>query len=243
MVLYVSKNIWDHDLCRVLEILNHQLKRFSVQTIDMEYQTTEPAIWRMMPMWRRDVEIFHTRDIDSMPTEAEYKYTKAFEKSKYSIGTLRTHQNHYGVKCRMLAGLSSFKPEKIPMYIKGPGFQEYYAKKHNWYGSDQDLMIKTFTEDKVFTANNFFDGKHGEQKNKQDFPCIEAKECDLNFQISEEATELFKVMRDEKLNNWPGEPVDARGHMTDYLASKEQFVAVKQAMLDNKKIACFYGVT
>jgi hypothetical protein len=209
----------------------------------MEYDLTEPAIWRMMPMWRRDVAIFHTRDIDSIPTEAEYRFTKAFEKSKYSVGTLRTHQNHYGVKCRMLAGLSSFKPEKIPMHIKGNNFQNYYAKRHSLYGSDQDLMIKTFTEDSVFTKNNFFDNKAYVQNNKQDFPCIEASRKELDIDIGKEATELFKVLESEKLNNWAGEPVDARGNLTDYLVSKKQFKEIKQLMMDTKKFACFYGLT
>ena len=126
MLLYISPNITEHKLVDAIHALN-ELQNFSFQTVEMEYSGTEPAIWRMMPLWRRDVEVFHTRDIDSVPTEIEYRYTKVFEHSECAIGTLRTHANHYGIKCRMLAGLSSFKPEKVPFSMKFDSFYTYYA--------------------------------------------------------------------------------------------------------------------
>jgi hypothetical protein len=240
MLLYISPNITEHRLSNAIFILN-KLSNFSYQTVEMEYIGTEPAIWRMMPLWRRDVEVFHTRDIDSVPTEIEYRYTRAFEHSSCAIGTLRTHQNHYGIKCRMLAGLSSFKPEKVPFIMKFDSFYTYYAMKHGNYGSDQDLMIERFTSSPEFTKNHFFDHKAYDQANSQDFPCIGASEEELSrIKPNNEQKMVFSLQKECNLDNWAGEPVDARGKYTKHLLSR--FPRVENKILENNELKSFYGV-
>ena len=240
MLLYISPNIAECRFVDTIYALN-ELRNFSFQTVEMEYSGTEPAIWRMMPLWRRDVEVFHTRDIDSVPTEIEYRYTKAFDRSPCAIGTLRTHQNHYGIKCRMLAGLSSFKPEKVPFSMKFDSFYTYYAMKHGNYGSDQDLMIERFTSDPKFTKNHFFDHKAYNQTNSQDFPCIEASKEQLSrIKLNNEQKMVFLLQKDCNLDNWAGEPVDARGRYTKHLLN--MFPSVRKKIIGNSTLKSFYGV-
>ena len=240
MLLYVSPSIAQHRLSNAISILN-KLPNFSYQTVEMEYAGTEPAIWRMMPLWRRSVDIFHTRDIDSIPTEVEYRYTRAFEASSCAIGTLRTHENHFGIKCRMLAGLSSFKPQKVPFSMKYDSFYTYYAMKHGNYGSDQDLMIERFTNTPEFTKNHFFDHKAYNQTNSQDFPCIEASKDELlQIKLNNEQKKLFIALRECKLDNWAGQPVDARGKYTNFLL--DRFPAIKSEIMEDNELKSFYGV-
>ena len=59
MLLYVSPSIAQHRLSNAISILN-KLPNFSYQTVEMEYAGTEPATWRMLPLWRRDVGLLHT---------------------------------------------------------------------------------------------------------------------------------------------------------------------------------------
>jgi hypothetical protein len=239
MLLHITPDILEHRLFPVIEALIE--RNFSYRTIDMEYAGTEPAIWRMMPLWQRDVDIFHTRDIDSVPTEVEYRYTCAFETSPCAIGTLRTHANHYGIKCRMLAGLSSFKPEKVPFLMKFDSFYTYYAMKHANYGSDQDLMIERFTNDPKFTKNHFFDHKAYNQTNSQDFPCIEASKEQLSrIKLNNEQKMVFLLQKDCNLDNWAGEPVDARGRYTKHLLN--MFPRVRKKIIGNNTLKSFYGV-
>jgi len=238
MRLYITPNVISHRLFPIIEALAEQ-PNFFYKTIDMDYVGTEPAIWRMMPMWQRDIEVFHTRDIDSVPTEVEYRYTLAFENSEGAIGSLRTHENHYGIKCRMLAGLSSFKPQQVPFCMKFDSFYTYYAMKHNKYGSDQDLMIQQFTNTPEFTKTHFFDHKAYRQTNAQDFPCTEATNRELSqIEINEKQSEFFTKLKTLGFDNWAGEPIDARGELTDFLLSTN--ASIRESVSTNPELKSFY---
>jgi len=236
--VYITDNTQGQPL---MDIFN-KLKDNSLEIVivNMEYKLTEPSILRMIPLWEEGfIEIFHTRDIDSIPTEIEYRYTRAFENHFCGIGTLRTHQNHYGHGCKMLAGLSSFKPSLVPEYIKGDSFQSYYDSGHKNYGCDQDLMIKTFTTNSVFTMTNFYDCKAYRQNNSQDFPCISCSQEELdNIIIEPDKLELFSMVKECGFDNWAGEPIDIRGKFSDFVLSK--FPDVKSKIESNPLLKDFY---
>lgn len=230
---YLSPNIFDNPLSEIFNIF-----QVEYEIIQREYNFTEPAIWRMMPLWERNVDIFHARDIDSLTSENEYKYIIAFENSKCSVGTIRSHENHYNLPCRMLAGLCSFKPKNIPISIKNINFDMYYSMKDNNYGSDQNLLIKTFTSDQKFTKDSFLDCKIDRQLNKQDFECVEA---DLNnIKITENIKVVFEKIKQLTNVTWLGEPCDSRGELTNYLLNMNNDIKLK--MLKNKNISSFYGI-
>ena len=217
--IYITSNVLHNNLAEVFNILKSD--KVQIVLVNIKYRLTEPSILRMMPLWE-GVEVFHTRDLDSVPTEIEYRYSRSFEKANCGIGTLRTHENHYyGYRSRMLAGLSSFKPDLVPDYIKGNSFIEYFKKNHGKYGCDQDLMIATFTTNHKYTANNFYDCKAYHQRNLQDFPCLYCSQTDLsNIVLSREQSELFNLLEDHDFNNWAGEPIDIRGEYTKFILSK-----------------------
>ena len=241
MLLHVSKNVWENELSLVIKILGENIDTFEVRTIERDYNLTEPALWRMIPLWDRDVETFHTRDLDSLPNEDEYRFVRAFEASDCSIGTIRTHENHYGVKCRMLAGLSSFKTQQIPWNIKLDKFDTFYAMRHNAYGSDQDLMIKFFTNNRDFTGKSFFDYATHNQKNPQDFPCIRAKDEQMKLiEVDEAKREVLSKVEKIFGNTWCGEPIDARGEFTTYILDKFPLIATE--LKTHSFLKNFYGV-
>ena len=122
VVFYLSPNIWDSPLSKIFSFFNN----VRCETIDRDYELTECAIWRMMPLWEMGVTHLYPRDVDSLTNELEYKFIKKFESSQQTVGTIRSHENHHGIACRMLAGLSSFKPNKISPAIKGINFDLYY---------------------------------------------------------------------------------------------------------------------
>jgi hypothetical protein len=231
---YLSPNIWDNPLSKIFEIFDN----IKCETINREYSITEPAIWRMMPLWERTVAVFHSRDVDSLSTIEEYKYIKTFENSNCLVGTIRSHENHYGIACRMLAGLSSFKPNQINPAVKGINFDFYYALKDNNYGSDQNLMIKLFTKNKDFTNKYFLDYKIDKQVNKQDFECIEADTS--NIVVDENIKNIFSFIRKESNTTWLGEPCDSRGNILKYLLNSNK--NIKQKIINNVKLKEFYGL-
>lgn len=238
-VFYTSDNVKQHRLYSVLEILQ-EFRKVKIENVSMDYSFTEPAIWRMMPIWQRDAEICHTRDVDSVITKDEFRYMSLFEKSNHSVGTIRTHPNHHGIKCRMLAGLSSFSPKNIPPHIKGMDFNFYYSLRHSDYGSDQDLMISRFTTDPAFTSKNFLDYATYHQTNPQNFPCIEARKEEVEaIDVCDAKVKVFDKMQVCGLDNWSGEPVDARGEFTTWLL---EYVApeLKDRLTKDEVLKAFY---
>jgi len=211
-LFFVSPNIWNNPLSKIFECFVDNIK---IETITREYEFTEPAIWRMIPLWDREIKILHPRDIDSLPTKTEYKYIQEFENSDCLVGTMRSHENHFGIACRILAGLCSFKPNKISPSIKGINFDFYYSKRLDRYGSDQDLLIETFTKNSDFTSKYFLDCKIDKQKNKQDFPCIESNLLDCL--IEEDKQKIFDKINEYTNITWLGEPCDSRGNLLNYL--------------------------
>jgi len=216
--LYVSQNVWSNELSSILKILKNN-EILDIHTINLDYKLTEPAVWRMMPLWSMDVAVMHSRDVDSFPTIDELKYIDFFEKSNFLVGTIRSQKNHWGYACRMLAGLSSFKTS-IPQIVKGPSFNSYYSKKHGKYGCDQDLIADTFTSNRDFVANHFLDCKVNEQKNENSFPCAVFEPTKYEFDLATQQAEVLEQI-DKHLNpQWLGQPCDARGPYTKFIFSK-----------------------
>lgn len=219
MVFYVSPNIWENPLSQILKILANGLDKFEVHTINLDYSLTEPAIWRMMPLWHRDTGVFHPRDIDSLPSRKEVLYVDAFEKSDCTVGTIRSHENHHGIACQMLAGLSSFKPQDIPLNIKGPDFNYYYSQRHSDYGSDQDLVVNFFTKAEEFTGSNFLDYKIDKQFHDQLFSCCSLDDTTLTKSLTPQKEGVINKIESLVPTSWLGEPCDTRGEYTSFLLS------------------------
>jgi hypothetical protein len=218
MRLYLSKNVWDNPKSKIFKTLE-KLGNLKIHTINANYDKTEPMIWRMMPLWESGVSALHCRDLDSLPTEREHKYTLYFEKSPNAIGTMRTHRNHHGIKCRMLGGLCSYKPNSIPISTKFPNFQMYYSLRHK-HVNDQDLMIDVFTKDKQFTKNNFLDYHGYFQSNKQNFPCSVVSDEELNkIKVTNQQSNILQYLKEKGFDKWAGEPVDSRGEVTEKILS------------------------
>ena len=189
-------------------------------------------------MWDREVSVLHTRDLDSLPTINEYKFIKYFESSSCSVGTIRSHENHHGIACRMLAGLSSFKPNLITPNIKGFNFDMYYTNSENSYGSDQKLMIKTFASNEKFTKDYFLDCKIDNQNNEQNFPCHRSS---INLvETPEKIINLFDSIKKETNVSWLGQPCDSRGYLLKLIL--QQTTGYYDKIKQNKYIKEFYKV-
>ena len=232
-LFYITDNSFGNPLSLIFDTLKDYM---TIEVINMDYLTTEPSTLRMIPVWE-NVKILLTRDIDSIPSKVEWQYSKDFEKSIASIGTIRTHENHYGRECCMLAGLSAFKPNNISIDIKGKSFEEYLYKSHDKYGCDQDIMIRTFISTNL-KKYDFLDCYTYKQNKPQDFPCLKARL--LEEPEDSNILDIFNLSKELGLDSWPGEPTDARGPYTEYLLNL--FPEVKKDILKNKLLSKFYGV-
>ena len=237
MVFHLSKCIWENNLSDVFNILKESLTNIEIRTVDIGYNITEPSIWRMMPLWSFDVGYIHTRDLDSFPTLDEMKYVQYFEKNNFLVGTIRSQKNHTGHACRMLAGLSSFNTN-IPASIKGHDFQQYYSKRHNRYGCDQDLVADTFTSNTNFTKKYFLDFRTDEQSNDNSFPCNNYSSSEDEIEISKDQWEVLRNIDKYCPSSWLGQPIDSRGEYTKFILSK--FKNIEKQVFSKLKIKNFY---
>ena len=127
--------------------------------------------------------------------------------------------------------------------LKFDNFQSYYSYRHKNYGSDQDLMIRMFAMRQEFTESKFLDHCDYGQNNPQDFPCVKTTHEQLeSVKISSSQQELFNFLKNNNLDNWSGEPVDARGEYTDFLLSKPEFDCIAKEVQKNNLLQEFYGV-
>ena len=235
--IYITDNILENSLSEIFNVVQSDLIEF--YEIKLDYKLTEPMVFRMEPLWS-EIDMFHTRDMDSVPTEIEYRYLKCFEKSGCGVGTMRTHQNHYGFGCCMMGGLSSFVPHLVPEGIKGPSFDDYYNNGHGNYGMDQDLLISYFTKNNEYTKDYFYDCMSYKQTNKQHFPCKICSHDDLqSIDVEDYKMELFEKLKSCGHDNWAGEPIDARGEYTDFVLDK--FPEVRKSIKQNDELRKFYG--
>ncbi len=224
--IHITPNVRNNPLWGIFELLGEY--NLSIEEIDIDYKLTEPAIFRMSPLWDEKVSIFHTKDIDSLPTLAEYQYSKCFELSDASVGTMRSHPTHNSYGCRMLAGLSSFKPFSVPQYIKGNSFLDYFNRSHGKWCCDQELMVRTFTCNPDYTKENFYDCMSHQQHDYQGFPC---KVCSLeqlsSIELSPWAKIIFPKISECGFDNWAGEPIDCRGPYLNFILEAFPSVCVK----------------
>ena len=191
-----------------------------------------------MPLWYWDVSILHARDVDSLPSRKELLYVKGFEESNCCVGTIRSHENHHGIACRMLAGLSSFKPNQIPLSIRGPDFNYYYSQRHQRYGSDQDLMVDFFTQDTSFTKENFLDYKINNQHHQQVFPCKELDDDRVELTLSYDQNEILDKIESLHPIEWLGVPCDARGEYMTFVLKK--FPLIRTSIGENEYLRDLY---
>ncbi len=238
--IYITPNVKDNPLSAVFDIIKEfRPNSLTLEEVDFDYEYTEPASLRFMPLWDDEVSIVHTRDIDSIPTIVEYQYIKCFEESNMGVGVIRTHPNHYGGGCKMLSGLSSFRPSLIPDEIKGSTFTEYFNRTHRGYACEQDLLIQTFTSNHSYTAEYFYDCMAYYQNNIQEFPCHVCSRKKLaSVELSAWAKIIFEKVSEFGFNNWAGEPIDCRGPYLDFIL--KQFPWVFEKIKANNTLKNFY---
>lgn len=208
--------------------------------VNEEYSGHEPSFWRIKPLWEKNVKVFLSRDIDSIFNEAEYKSFITFRSSKELVSTIRSHENHYGYPCRMLMGLSAFKPKLIPENIKTKSFHEFkekYSVRESW-DNDQLTLINCFTSNDFFTSEFFLDFKVNNQEKFPDFFCKTLSEKDLNnIELSKEQKYLFDYIKSNNLSDWSGQPTDVRGkhllEICEITQSKEIISLIKDLGLSD----------
>ena len=240
-VFYVDNDTFDSKVCELLTDLLGDFK-IQIRRVDEDYDGHGPAIWRLKPMCQ-DVEIMLSRDIDSVPNIQEYKSFVCFENSEHIVSTMRSHPNHYNFPCRMLIGLSSFKPNQIPEAIKKHSFAEFrnfYCQDKNQWDNDQVTLINCFTKDPEFTEKHFLDFRINLQRFSQDFPCKSVSNKDLEtIQISEDKEKLFSLINEYGLTDWAGEPCDARH---DFLLELSEIFGYDHVLrkISKSKLGKFY---
>ena len=215
MRIYASENIKNNKSYSTLEKLKRETD-LQIYFSDEEYSNHEPASWRIKPLWDSDADHLLVRDLDSVPNIDEYKATRYFLDSAYTVSTIRSHENHYQYPCRMLIGLSSFKPKEIPEDILCSDFENFRAKytpHENKWDNDQIALIKAFTDtNTVFTMLNFLDFKINNQKNDSDFSCQSGSREDIDtIELTDQQKKLLCLVDEYKLSDWAGQPCDARG--------------------------------
>ena len=239
---YLSDGMQNHPVFPLLQYIT------DVHLIKKSYtNTSEPMLWRMMPLWDPTVDCFFTRDVDSVPNRQEAQSTLYFHESNFFIQTIRSHENHYHEQgCDMLGGLSGFKPKHIPNLPTS--FDEYYTRRMNIpWAQDQYLMVETFINSvgTEFTGEYFLDCPIDKQNRSAVFNCVEVDKKHLNnIKFNDEQNKLLDIIEKYSISTWAGEPCDARGDILREFMDLDNTMSrkIKKYFSDNEDIANFYKV-
>jgi hypothetical protein len=232
---------------RLCEVDSH----YSYSIVEDSYSGHEPALWRMELLWRKGAQIVLSRDIDSIPNVDEYRCTKFFESSPYSVHTIRSHEHHCNFPCRMLIGLSGFKPPLIPPGLLTPtfkGFKKMHALPEKLledptvkWNSDQLTVINAFTTNEFFTADHFLDSKINNQHRYAEFFCHEPTFDELEgVEVTPLAQRVFGMVSRFKVAEWAGQPCDTRGPFLNELLDIPQTLSVRNILNEDSRLQDFY---
>ena len=224
---------------------------FSYSVNNEEYEGHEPALWRIGLLWKKGVNVLLSRDLDSLPNREEYQATRCFNDSNKSVHTIRSHEHHFNYPCRMLIGLSGFRPSQIPPEILTESFN-IFKKTHavdpaslnnptvKW-NADQLTIINAFTTNDFFTAEHFLDSKINNQQNYQDFFCKRTDKDELeSINFSSEQSTIIDLVERGGLTEWAGEPCDARGKFLRSACETEGSLPIMDIVSSNKHLEEFY---
>lgn len=209
-----------------------------------------PMIWRMLPLWDADVELFLPRDIDSIPNVQEMIASYAFINSEYPCQGIRTHPDHSDDNCILLAGLSGYKPRalktELPLDFTFDEVIQLGLKiDPEWkWGTDLEVIKRIFVYRNPRFVERILDtpirGEWGIPGDKtgikrSTLPELAYASVDLTFTNPK----LLEICN--KLCQWGGQPIDARPELRNILSFSNQTCDfIKKTLLENKLLKSFY---
>ena len=148
--LYLSSNLKNHRLFPLLAKAAQNLDSFELAIVNRPVVGTEPTLWRMMPLWEKDIEFCFCRDLDSVVTAYEAKIMSYFMGTSFLINNIRTLAFHNGEGTSLMAGLSGYNvtrlKEELPLPKGFDNYMRFYKKSINksTWGCDQETLINFF---------------------------------------------------------------------------------------------------
>ena len=240
MKIYVNESLRYNPLFVLIKRLDIEIEEVSIPF----EKTSEPMLWRMMPIWE-DFDCVFSRDIDSIPNRNEFRATVYFKDSNCCIQTIRSHENHYHEQgCDMLGGLSGFKPKQI--LNKPKSFMEYYESRNDLpWAQDQFLMTETFlkNQDREFTESKFLDCPIDNQKRSSIYLHTTIP-SDFNPKLNESQQDVLDLIDKHNICTWAGEPCDTRGAFLNEFLNilPKETEELRKIFASNTTISDFYGV-
>lgn len=186
-----------------------------------------PMVWRMLPLWDNDVEIFLARDIDSIPNVQEVVASKAFIAAEFPCQGIRTHPDHRDENCILLGGLSGYKPQMVRNLL--PLDFSFDEMIHlglqidpEWkWGTDLHLIKRIFLERDPQFVRYILDtplrGEWGLPENRTSFARSTLPESSYQ-QVDMSYAPIGLLELCEKLTKWGGQPIDARPELDRILS-------------------------
>lgn len=191
------------------------------------------TMWRYIPIFESDCDLVFPRDIDSIISKEEIECYNKFQLSNYNIMTIRSKTEHSHEVCKMLAGMSGFKPLNLKLNIN---VLNKAIENNKQLSCDQTFLIKTFTSDEYLSQ--FIDFRIHEQN---ELPKIKCDSVRIDDQIPYDG--VFKLIKDFELCKWAGEPCEARKEPLKELFSlinNDYSNIIKSYIENNKEIKEFY---
>lgn len=233
--LYIPKKLEENKYYPLLEELNEKIENFELKIINKEYFKTEPAIWRIIPLWDDNVEFLFCRDLDSIIVKKEAQSMIYFMKSGLLLNNLRATSVHNSEGTSIMAGLCGFNVKKLKTELPLPKNFDKYMKFYNLtttkgvWGCDQETLINFFLRyrsDRIikqtldcYIKPNKNQGRFKNPASKNKFYNMISVNENVFNNIKFDAKKDKALMLSDSITIWAGQPVNTSGKQLNKLTS------------------------
>jgi len=253
MRFHVSSKIPEHPFYPIIKEVSNRTKYVEIKVVKKPYSKKQPTLWRMMPLWDRDIKYVFCRDLDAIPVKEEIKAVSAFIRKDFLIHGIRSYSLHTTELMAGLCGFDAFRLREggfLPL-----SFWDYMesARKTNtecpnWaWGCDQEALKRFFYKNhkhKVFLMRNTLDTPLGSARHFLDgFRAKAIRNCE--YEKSDLSGINKKILAlSSRVHNFAGSPVLKRKMLRILPAALEinceMSDMVKDIINNNKDLKEYY---
>ena len=221
--LYIPKKLQENKYYPLLEELNEKIEHFELKIINKDYFKTEPAIWRIMPLWDDNVDFLFCRDLDSVIVRKEAQAMEYFIKSNLLIHNISPTGRHQSEGTSIMAGLCGFNVKKLKKELPLPKSFDKYMDFYNStttkgvWGCDQETLINFFLRyrsDRIINKTLYAyikpkrPNKMGNPSKNKFYNMVSVDENvfkNIKFSTKKE----MALLASDNITTWAGQPIDA----------------------------------
>ena len=108
--MHLAKEVKEHWMFPLLYELKNKYGLIKIKNVDLDYRRTQPTLWRLKPLWSKNVRYVFCRDLDSLCGVSEIRAMRLFMAMDFWIHGIRSYKLH---TINLMAGMCGFNVKEL----------------------------------------------------------------------------------------------------------------------------------